>query len=131
MSWTYSIAPHTLTGESQSYSVGLYSGAFGVWQNNPAYIAEANKGPIPPGNWIATELIEDDPVTGEYTIVLKPADNATLEAAFMLGRAPYSFRIHGDDIASPGHGSDGCIVAPRDVREAFWNSPDHALRVTA
>lgn len=131
MSWTYAITPHTLTSPAAvSYSEGLYSGTFGPTQNNPAYIAEANKGPIPPGNWSA-ELVEDDAVTGEYTIVLKPADNATLEAVFLLGRAPYSFRMHGDDIANPGHGSEGCIVAPREVREAFWNSPDHGLKVIA
>jgi hypothetical protein len=109
--------------------VDLYSGAFGVWQNNPAYIAEVDKGPIPPGNWIAVRLIEDDPQTGEYTIVLEPADKETLDSVVALGRGPYSFRMHGDDIANPGHGSDGCIVAPRPVREEFWESPDHSLRV--
>jgi len=132
MSWAYKIAAHSLTPPNGAlpFTEGLYSGAFGESQNNPECCSDVNQGPIPTGNWRATALL-DDPKTGPDTIVLTPADAATLRAVTESGRDPFSFRIHGDDIADPGHGSEGCIVAPRDVRMAIWNSDDHSLQVTA
>lgn len=137
MSWTFRISTHSIQGQAgplgtpDLWSIGVYSGTFGPDQNNPESVGKLNNGPIPPGKWLMVQLIEDDPKTGEYTIVLAPADHATLSYVISLGRGPWTFRIHGDDIEDPGHGSDGCIVAPRVVREAMWASPDHELEVVA
>ena len=127
--WTYQISTHELTSpDGEVFSDGLYSGAFGPTQNNPAAIAEPDKGPIPPGTWEAVGLLPGDPATGPFSITLRPAV-ATTQAVIALGRGPFSFLMHGDDIQDPGHGSCGCIVAPWYVRAQFWNSPDHALKV--
>ena len=126
----YGIRIHTAkTPLGLIYSEGLYSGAFGPDQNNPASVGKLDEGPIPPGNWQAIALTPDDPETGEYSIILAP-DAVTELYVRSLGRDPFSFRIHGDDIANPGHGSKGCLVWPRFLRELFWESADHSLLVT-
>jgi hypothetical protein len=132
MSWVYQISVHRLIAtDGEIFDAGLYSGAFGDYQNNPDCCNLVDRGPIPPGNWKATGLV-DDPKTGDYTIVLAPADVETLQSVKALGRDPFSFRMHGERIppAAPGYASEGCIIAPRTVREAFWNSEDHSLQVT-
>jgi hypothetical protein len=47
----------------------------------------------------------------------------------MFGRS--GFLMHGDNIRLPGTASEGCIILPRDLREAIWNSADHTLEVIA
>ena len=131
MSWGYNITDHAFKSpDGFLTSSNIYSGAFGDSQNNPTCCNLVDVGPIPTGNWKLTGL-EDDPKTGPDTIVLAPADVATLNAIQQTGRDPFSFRIHGDDIADPGHGSDGCIVAPRAIRMVIWDSGDRDLVVTS
>ena len=133
MSWTYFITAHAFKSPQDFLVVtdsNIYSGAFGDSQNNPKCCGDVDCGPIPPGNWNMTG-IGDDPKTGPNTIVLAPADAETLNSVKALGRDPFSFRIHGDDIEDPGHGSEGCIVAPPAIRAAIWDSGDHSLVVTA
>lgn len=136
MAWIYEISEHTLEDLSTPLgtcaSINVYSGAFGVWQNNPLLPGVVDHSPIPQGNWIGTALV-NDPETGEDTIVLAPADEATRAHVISLGHDPDSYRIHGERIppAPPGYASKGCIVAPYAVRMAFWESPDKRLQVTA
>jgi Protein of unknown function (DUF2778) len=93
-------------------------------KNNPSMQAIKYVGPLPQGFYTMTELIEDDPVTGRYTIVLVPDPSNE-----MFGRD--TFRIHGDSIEEPGNASDGCIVQYLTNRVTAWTSPDHRLEVVA
>ena len=92
--------------------------------NIPADQSLEGLGPIPCGLWHAVEMIPDTEKHGPYVIRLEP-DPAT----DTLGRS--GFLMHGDSIARPGYGSDGCIVEPRAVREAFWSDVDHDILVVA
>lgn len=49
------------------------------------------------------------------------------ETNIMFGRS--GFGIHGDSIEHPGLASEGCICAPRAVREMMWRSNDHRIQV--
>jgi hypothetical protein len=46
-----------------------------------------------------------------------------------FGRA--GFLMHGDSGAHPGEASEGCIIMPRNVREAVWTGGDHELEVVS
>lgn len=131
MSWTYRINTHTLTSPTgQTYSGGIYSGAFGPNQNNAASCdlsGMVGVCPIRPGSWTGTMILNSDK-TGPDTIILEP-DKPTAAALTALGHVPGSYRMHGDSIANPGHASEGCLIAPHEVRMAFWSSPDHELIV--
>jgi hypothetical protein len=132
-SWLYQIATHSFTDPrtGEVFSEDIYSGAFGLWQNNPDCCGDVDQGPIPPGNWRITGLV-DDAETGPNTLVLAPADVDTLSSVKALGRDPFSFRIHGERIppAVPGYASEGCIIAPPGVRvERIWNSGLKTLKV--
>ena len=99
-------------------SVG-YSGAVGF--QSPLDQDIHNKGPIPQGHY-TIEAPENTDTHGPYVLALTPGiDND------MFGRS--GFLIHGDKIGAPGTASEGCIILPRDVREAIWQSGDHELEV--
>lgn len=98
-----------------------YSG-HGPGKNNPAMESESDVGPIPSGRYSIAELIDRDPVCGEYVLVLMPAP-----ANQMFGRS--GFRWHGDSIESPGQASHGCIVSSRALRVEVWESSDHDLQI--
>lgn len=119
--WTWDQSAGELSRDGEVVSRG-YSGS-GRGKNNPSMQAAKGVGPIPRGDWRITG-VKDSPNTGPFTIVLQPnADTDT------CGRS--DFRIHGDSIARPGEASHGCIILPRSVREAIWNSKDRMLRVIA
>jgi hypothetical protein len=124
MSWTYEQSSGFLVAADgiKLFPPG-YAGR-GSGKNNPAMQNVKDVGPLPCGFYTMTELIEDDPITGRYTIVLVP--DASNE---MFGRD--AFRIHGDSIEEPGNASDGCIVQYLDNRVTAWTSPDHRLEVVA
>ena len=135
MPWIYSISKHTFSYPGlPDASDGIYCGG-GIAPfhnpllvNNPGACNETNLGPLPPGTWIM-ESIADDPKTGPETIVLVP-DAGTTKLCQSLNRGPMSFRIHGDSLANPGQGSEGCIVAPRDFRvNVLWGSADKEIIV--
>lgn len=68
-------------------------------------------GPLPAATYVITEIY-DDPHRGKHTCRLKPA----------LGSKMYdrdSFLIHGDTAAEAHDASDGCIIAPFQVRSMF------------
>lgn len=92
-------------------------------KNNPSAEAAPDIGPVPVGLWkIGTPY--ENPKTGPFTMNLDPEPGTDT-----LGRS--AFRIHGDSIANPGEASHGCIILPRNVREAIWNSGDRDLQVIA
>ena len=80
-----------------------------------------NVGPLPQG-WYTISAPRYSDKTGPYTLDLFPdAENE------MFGRS--DFRIHGDSISEPGHGSDGCIVQDLANRTEVWESGDRRLQV--
>ena len=93
----------------------------GKGKNNPLMQNIKNTGPIPKGNYQIGEPY-DSLHTGPFTLPLTPDKNNN-----MFGRD--EFKIHGDDISSPGNASDGCIVMPRKVREKVNSSSDKILIV--
>jgi hypothetical protein len=122
--WTYEQdSGFLITPEGVKLFPPGYAGK-GEGKNNPQMQDVVSVGPLPCGFYTATELIQDDPQTGQYTIVLTPdAENE------MFGRS--GFRCHGENPAHPGDSSDGCIVQIRPNRMEFWESPDHRLQVIA
>ena len=119
---TYEIATgYLITADGTKLEPPGYSGN-GDFKNVPDAQDIKDHGPIPEGFYTLSELIEDDPKTGPYSIVLAPD-----EMNSMFGRS--SFRIHGDSLSDPGNASDGCIVQARPIRVRVWTSQDHRLRV--
>ena len=91
--------------------------------NNPSLQAAHCVGPLPIGIYTFGTPI-NHPKLGPFAIPLIPDPANT-----MFGRAV--FYIHGDTSACNQSASEGCIILPRAIREAMWNSPDHQLTVTA
>jgi hypothetical protein len=126
--WTYEIPTGILLDPSGVKEDTGYSG-------HPPHVNDVNAigiegvGPLPPGNYTFAQLIEDDPETGKYTIVLVP-DVATRAYIISLHRDPDSFRMHGDLIGHAGQdlASDGCLIFILQTRMTGWGSPDHALQ---
>jgi len=100
-----------------------YAGAQPDGYNNPEAQAIHNVGPLPCGRYTMGKPY-DSPHTGPFTIPLMPNAQNT-----MYGRS--EFKIHGDDVKNPGHGSDGCIVLSRTNRQLMWESGDDDLLVVA
>jgi hypothetical protein len=97
-----------------------YSGAEEA-KNQADLESVRNRGPIPRGKWKMTEKY-DSPNRGPLCIRLEPAYGTDA-----YGRS--AFLIHGDSIKAPGTASEGCIIMPRNVREAVWASGDRDLEV--
>jgi len=124
---TYSQSTGRLTTESlspispgQLIGVG-YSGA-GEGKNDPSFDDVVDVGPLPAGHYKigAPEDMEGGP-HGPFVLPLTPDP-----ANEMFGRS--GFLIHGDT-DPPGNASEGCIILPREVREAIAASPDKHLEV--
>jgi len=79
-------------------------------KNNPAMQNVPNVGPLPEG-WYTIEPPTNSTHCGQEAFPLRPD-----AANQMFGRS--GFFLHGDDIAHPGAGSDGCIVPSPPVRDA-------------
>jgi hypothetical protein len=120
MSWTY----HQSNGELYDSAGDLigtgYSGS-PIGKNDPADQDIADVGPIPCGDYTIGEPFNAVD-TGPYSMDLSPAPTNE-----MFGRS--GFRMHGDSIAHPGCASEGCVIMPPEVRQAVWQSGDHALVV--
>lgn len=125
--WVWDQSAGTLSRNGAIVSRG-YSGN-GRGKNNPAMQAAQGVGPIPRGRWRLVRLYDSTRV-GRAAIELHAADatpgNDTHDET---GRG--AFRIHGDSVRNPGTASHGCIILPRDVRLAMWNSGDRDLEVVA
>lgn len=100
---------------------GGYAGR-GDGKNNPDMQDVKDVGPLPRGVYIAGEPHDYEKV-GKFAMRLTPSPENE-----MFGRA--DFFLHGDKQSDPGNASEGCIILPRNLREAFWNSGDHNIQVT-
>lgn len=118
--WTYEIPTGGLWDPNLQYVGFGYSGN-GTSKNNLFAQSLRDHGPIPEGDYTIGDPI-DSPTHGPEAMPLAPA--ATNE---MFGRA--GFMIHGDSLAHPGGASNGCIILPKDYREAIAQSGDRRLRV--
>jgi len=119
--WTYVQIDGELMHEGQHVGFG-YAGR-GEGKNNPVMQSVKGIGPLPVGVYRA-EPPAHHPTVGRYAIHLIPDP-----ANRMYGRS--SFFMHGDSSEHPGLASHGCIVLSRPMREHFWNSGDHQIRVVS
>lgn len=118
--WTYKQSTGELF-DAIGRTVGRgYSGAPEA-KNDPSRQNEKWTGPIPRGEYLIGPP-RTTPTHGPYVLTLTPdAGNE------MFGRS--GFLIHGDSIRLPGTASEGCVILPRSLREAIWDSGDHVLEV--
>lgn len=118
--WKYSQSTGNLYKDGKPVTKG-YSGhgkTLAEGRNNPAMEDEVAKGPIPRGMWRIGKPYNSQRV-GPFALPLEPINHDA------HGRT--AFRIHGDNKAN--NASHGCIILPRLVREAIWNSGDRLLEV--
>jgi Protein of unknown function (DUF2778) len=118
--WTYSQATGKLSRNGTLAAIG-YSGAEPNGKNNPAMQEVHDVGPIPQGHY-TIDAPFDSTLHGPYALPLIPAS-----ANEMFGRS--GFLCHGDSVEHPGAASEGCIIMPRPVRQAIWQSGDRELQV--
>jgi hypothetical protein len=83
-----------------------------------------NIGPIPRGDWTVAGPPVDSKDHGPYVLKLNPAPSTETH-----GRS--GFLMHSDSKEHPGSASHGCVILPRAVREAVWQSGDRDLEVVA
>ena len=119
--WFYSQATGKLNRNGTPKGTG-YSGR-GVGCNNSDCEQIKNVGPIPQGGWVIGGPPIDTHDHGPYVLHLVP--NTGTET---FGRG--GFLIHGDNVHAPGTASEGCMIFPRALREAIWESQDRELTVT-
>lgn len=103
------------------FAIG-YAGAFG-YSNKPQFQNLKYKGPLPCGLYSMGPAIDHSKL-GPVAIPLQPSPENE-----MFDRG--DFYIHGDNVINPGHGSDGCICAPRFARERLNASEDRLIEVVA
>lgn len=106
------------TGQSVDYGNVGYSGN-GAGLNNPTMEAVPNIGPIPAGNYTIGPSGNN---IGPVSMPLAP-DNPPLPG----NRG--GFYIHGDNPQQNYTASEGCIVAPRNIRHIIATSGDNSLQV--
>lgn len=122
MTWTYHQSSGCIASDSGAIAGVGYSGK-GISKNLPSAQSVEGLGPIPEGCYTIEEPI-DSPVHGPLAMHLLPDPENE-----MFGRS--LFMVHGDSKTDPGNASEGCIILPRSVREAIWQSGDRALKVIA
>jgi RHS repeat-associated protein len=103
------------------YNGNGYSGT-GTGRNNSGAQGQADRGPIPRGDWRMTGDWHTSANTGRNTIVLQPEGNNTCRDTT---RDCSSFRIHGN--IATNDASHGCIVLPPDRTRIH---PDELIHVT-
>jgi hypothetical protein len=127
MSWTFEISTGKLYDPNGICVASGYSGGNqgknpeGI--DNPADEPLKDIGPLPEGLYTLGEPVPQSHL-GAFAVPLVPDPSNE-----MFGRA--DFYCHGDSVANPGCASKGCVIVPRQVREAMWKSNDHQLRVVA
>lgn len=98
-----------------------YSG-YGRGLNDPDMQEIEAVGPIPIGEYMIGAPYDSEH-TGPYTLPLEPRPGTNT-----FGRS--AFKIHGDKkYGPPQSASHGCIIAPKEVREAIHESCDNDLLV--
>ena len=107
--WKY----HSDTGLIESptgFKLGDGYSGNGAGLNNPAMESAHGVGPIPRGAWTIGPFFNDPDGKGPVVAHLVP-----IEGTEAFGRA--GFMIHGDNSALDHTASEGCIVAPRFIRD--------------
>lgn len=117
--WEYHIKTGTLKHNGEFVGTG-YSGLAGKWRNNPRYVKEVGKGPIPPGIY-AIGAARNSPTLGPCVLNLDP-----VEETDTYGRS--LFRIHGDNARH--NASHGCVILGPLIRHAIASSGDNRFKVT-
>ncbi len=119
----YSQGSGRLTHDGELLATG-YSG-HGNGLNNPLMQAVHNVGPIPRGVWLIGPQQDHTSLTGHHlplSMRLTPAPETET-----FGRD--GFLIHGDNASGDRSASQGCVILPRDVRNAIAAVPDATLLV--
>lgn len=120
--WTYHQTSGMLSRDGIVEGIG-YSGAEPDGKNNPTMEDTKNIGPIPRGKYtISTPF---DTTTHGPHVMRLTHDPLNI----MFGRD--GFLMHGDSVEHPGQASEGCIIMPRNIREAVSDSTDTQLTVVA
>jgi hypothetical protein len=119
--WTYSQTSGELSHNGTRIGTA-YSG-HGAGLNNPALQDEAEIGPLPQGAYTIGPAFTH-PSKGPVVMHLTP-NEGTQE----FGRS--AFLMHGDNQLMNHSGSEGCIVAARNIRDLVAASTDRDLTVTA
>lgn len=107
--WMY----HQATGLIESptgFKLGEAYSGLGAGLNNPAMESVPMHGPIPRGAWTIGPFFDDPGGKGPIVAHLTPC-----EGTETFGRA--GFMVHGDNSAYDHTASEGCIVAPRFIRD--------------
>ena len=127
MSWRFEITTGKLyDSEGNCVATGYSGGNLGKdpeGEDNPADEPLKDIGPLPEGLYTLGQPVLKSNL-GPFAIPLLPDPSNQ-----MYGRE--GFYCHGDSVENPGCASEGCVIMPRNVREAMWNSPDHELQVIA
>lgn len=123
--WTYEQATGQLTDPDGSpIAIGYAGGNCGdnpEGVNNPDMQDQHSIGPLPRGRYTFSSPV-DNTHLGPFAMPLIPEpDNE------MFGRS--AFFCHGDNPHGDRSASQGCIIMPRAVRNAIWQSADHLLEV--
>ena len=119
MTWRYDQSSGELTHNGKFISRG-YSG-HQLGKNNPGLEGKVATGPLPRGMWKIGGPPYNSANVGPYALHLSPVGHDA------HGRS--AFKIHGDSARAPGTASKGCLIFPRNVREAIWTSGDRDLEV--
>lgn len=120
--WTYQITTGELLDAAERFVGTGYSGAglrFQDGRNNPAFISDADVGPIPPG-FYKIGLPYHHPTEGPCTMNLTP-----IPPTNDFGRS--AFHIHGNNVDN--NASKGCIILGPSIRTQIARSGDDTLEV--
>jgi Protein of unknown function (DUF2778) len=117
--WLYEQNSGKLTDPTGTFSWVCYSGC-GAGLNNPAMEHAKNVGPIPRGIYKLGEFLSDAE-KGPFVsrLFLLTGDD--------FGRS--GFMIHGDNRGLDHTASEGCIIAPHELRVKMSQSDDRKLEV--
>jgi len=117
--WTYHQRTGAIYDGNELAGYG-YSG-HGNGLNSPGMESVHDIGPLPAGNWIILEWVDNYPTKGPVVARLSPVENTA------HGRS--GFLIHGDNALGNHSASHGCIIAGRAIREAWRASGDTKIQV--
>lgn len=90
-------------------------------KNNADMQDQPKIGPLPEGLYTHGEVVLQSHL-GPFAIPLIPDPSNE-----MFNRS--GFFMHGDSVENPGSASEGCVIMPRAVREAYYNSDDNQIQV--
>ena len=121
--WIFCQSTGKFSNADATLSAIGYSGN-GEDLDDPSAQEVKDHGPIPQGKWLIGEFFDQVPGKGPVICTLTP--DAETET---YGRS--GFMIHGDNKAADHTASEGCIILPRQMREAIRDSKDHVLQVIA